>query len=46
MKRYLVELMGTFFLTLAICLTNQPLGIGLMLAAMIYMGGPISGGHF
>lgn len=46
MKRYLVELIGTFFLTLAICLTNQPLGIGLMLAAMIYMGGHISGGHF
>lgn len=46
MKRYIVELIGTFFLTLAICLTNQPIGIGLMLAAMIYLGGHVSGGHF
>ncbi len=46
MKRYIVELIGTFFLTLAVCLVNQPLGIGLMLAAMIYMGGHISGAHF
>ncbi len=46
MKRYIIEGMGTFFLTLAVCLSGQPLGVGLMLMAMIYMGGHISGGHF
>jgi len=46
MKRYLVEFIGTFFLVFAICLTGQPLAIGLMLGAMVYMGGHISGGHY
>lgn len=46
MKRYVVECVGTFFLALAICLTGQPLGIGLMLATMIYIGGHVSGAHY
>jgi aquaporin Z len=46
MKRYLVEGIGAFFLTLAVAITAYPLAIGLMFAAMIYFGGHISGGHF
>ncbi len=46
MKRYLVELVGTFFLTLAVALTSEPMAVGLMLMALIYMGGHVSGGHF
>lgn len=46
MKRYLIECIGTFFLTLAISLTGNPIAIGLMLMAMIYVGGHVSGGHF
>ena len=48
MKRYLVEAVGTFFLTMAVSLSlmANPIAIGLMLMAMIYMGGYISGGHF
>ena len=46
MKRYLVELVGTFFLTLAVALTADPMAIGLMLMALVYMGGHVSGGHY
>jgi aquaporin Z len=46
MKKYIVELVGTFFLTLAVGLTADPMAIGLMIMAMIYMGGHISGGYF
>ena len=46
MKRYVMECIGTFFLTIAISLIANPIAIGLMLMAMIYVGGHISGGHF
>jgi len=46
MKRYAMEFVGTFFLTLAISLIANPIAIGLMLMAMIYVGGHISGAHF
>ena len=46
MKSYLVEFIGTFFLTFVIAVTGQPLAIGLILASMIYMGGHISGAHY
>jgi len=46
MKRYLMEFIGTFFLTVAISLIGNPLAIGVMLMAMIYIGGHISGAHF
>ncbi|SRR5581483_7081572 len=46
MKRYIMELIGTFFLTVAISLTGHPIAIGLMLMTMIYVGGHVSGGHF
>jgi aquaporin Z len=48
----LTEFIGTFFLVFTICCTVQanaalaPLAIGLVLAAMIYAGGHVSGGHY
>ena len=52
MKKYLTEFIGTFFLVLTACFavaragTNAPLAIGAALMVMVYMGGPVSGGHF
>jgi len=46
MKRYAMEFVGTFFLTIAISLIGNPIAIGLMLMAMIYVGGHVSGAHF
>lgn len=46
MKKLIVEALGTFFLALAVILSANPIAIGLMLMAMIYVGGHISGGHF
>jgi aquaporin Z len=52
MRRYVAELIGTFFLVFTICCSVQsgaalaPLAIGLVLAAMIYAGGHLSGAHF
>lgn len=46
MKKYIIELIGTFFLVLVVCFTANPLAIGAVLMAMVYMGGPISGGHY
>lgn len=51
MKKYTVELIGTFFLVLTVgntVLANQPLApaaIAAVLAAMIFAGGHVSGGH-
>lgn len=45
MKRYLAELVGTFFLTMAASFTGEPLAIGLMFMIMIYLVGPVSGAH-
>ena len=55
MKKYVVELIGTFFLVLTIgCVSLKPgeagamapLAIGSMLMVMIFAGGHISWGHF
>lgn len=52
MKRYIVEAFGTFFLLLAVTLTSglasghAPLAIGLMLMALVIIGGHISGAHY
>jgi aquaporin Z len=46
MKKYLIEFLGTLFLVLAIGLTKDPLAIGLTLAAMVYIGGHVSGAHY
>ncbi len=45
-RRYGTEFMGTFFLMLAITFTGNPLAIGLMFMAMIYVGSHVSGGYF
>lgn len=45
-KCYITELVGTFFLFLAICFTSNALAIGLILAAMIYIGQNRSGAHY
>ncbi len=46
MNKYIIEFIGTFFLTLTVALTGNPLAIGAVLIAMIYMGGYISGAHY
>ena len=42
----IMELLGSFVFTLAIVLSNNPLTVGLVLMAMVYIGGHISGGHY
>src|SRR5690242_18035562 len=52
MRKYLVEFIGTFFLVFTVCTavlskaSLAPLAIGAVLAAMVFAGGHISGGHF
>ena len=53
MKKYFVELIGTFFLVLIIVLSVNntagnmaPFAIGSILMVMVFAGGHISGGHF
>lgn len=46
MKKLLVEFIGTFFLVFVVLLSGNPLAIGCILMAMVYMGGHISGGHY
>lgn len=44
--KFLVELFGTFIFLSVIIITGNPLAIGLTLAAVIWFGGAVSGGHF
>ncbi|HEV2916920.1 MAG TPA: aquaporin [Candidatus Babeliales bacterium] len=49
MRRYIVESLGTFFLAFAVCFTSftgNPIPVGLMFMAMIYIGLHISGAHY
>ncbi len=46
LKQYVVESIGTFFLVFTVLSTGNPLAIGLMLAATIYLGANVSGGHY
>ena len=46
MINFLVEFIGTFTFLSVILATGQALPIGLALAASIYWGGAMSGGHF
>jgi aquaporin Z len=43
---FIVEFIGTFIFLSVILTTGQAIPIGLALAAAIYFGGKISGGHF
>src|SRR6266480_3189969 len=46
-QKYLIEFIGTFFLVLVVGLSGgNALAIGGVLAAMVYMGGYVSGGHY
>jgi len=45
MKRYLMEFIGTFFLLLAIA-TGNAIAMGVMLAALVYIGWHISGANY
>lgn len=46
MKQYIIEGIGTFFLVLTVALSGNPIAIGCILTAMVYMGGYISGAHY
>jgi len=46
MNKYVMEMIGTFFLVLAVGLTGNAIAIGFMLMIMIYAGGHVSGGHY
>ncbi|HZM76996.1 MAG TPA: aquaporin [Candidatus Limnocylindrales bacterium] len=52
MRKYATEFIGTFFLVLTVCAAVRsgaslaPLAIGAVLAAMIFAGGHLSGGHY
>ena len=46
-KKYFMELIGTFFLTLAVCVSGgNPLAVGTMLMAIVYAGWHVSGAHY
>lgn len=46
MLNYLVEFIGTFVFLSVILTTGEAMPIAIALAAVIYFGGAISGGHF
>jgi len=46
MQKYIAELIGSFFLVLALGLTGNILGSGLLIVAIIYLGGHVSGAHY
>src|SRR5688572_2459880 len=52
MRRYATEFIGTFFLVFTVCAAVRslaslaPLAIGAVLAAMVFAGGHLSGGHY
>lgn len=47
MNKYFIEFIGTFLLVLTISLTGgNPLAVGLVLVALVYLGGYISGAHY
>ena len=46
MRHYLMELIGAFFLTLAVVFTGNPVAVGLMFMAMYYIGERVSGGYY
>lgn len=46
MKSYVMEFLGSFFLMYAVIFSGEPWAIGLIFAAMIYIGRHISGGYY
>lgn len=45
MKKYIAELLGTMLFVLIIGLSGDALTIGIGLAILVYVTGPLSGGH-
>lgn len=45
MNKYLAEFIGTILFIYIILATGNPLAIGAMLALIILIAGPVSGGH-
>lgn len=46
MKKYMMELFGTFLLVLLYSMTGNPISIGMMLTVLVYMGAHVSGAHY
>jgi len=46
MLKYTIEFFGTFLLVTALGISGNPLAIGLLLAALIYIGADLSGAHY
>lgn len=46
MKKYITELIGSFFLVLALGMTGNALASGLLIIPVIYLGAHISGAHY
>jgi aquaporin Z len=46
MRNYIIEGVGTFFLTLIYMLTGSPFAVGAMIAILTYTGAHISGAYF
>lgn len=46
MKRHVIEFLGTFFVALAVSLTENPTAIGLVYLALLYIGWRVSGAHY
>lgn len=46
MRSYIVELLGTFLLTLVIAFSGEPPVVGLLFIGLVYLGIHISGAHY
>lgn len=46
MRHYIIECIGTFFIVLAVSLTENPIAIGLIYLSMLYFGARVSGAHY
>ncbi len=46
MRHYCMELVGAFFLAMAVTFSGNPFAVGLMFMAMYYIGESVSGGYF
>lgn len=46
MFKYYIEFFGTFLLVTALGISGDPIAIGLLLAALIYLGADLSGAHY
>lgn len=46
MRHYVMELVGAFFLAMAVAFSGNPFAVGLMFMAMYYIGESVSGGYY